>query len=84
MLHFHNNFFLVGLKLAPFNNDEAEMLFCVTQIIHIEPASTSLRAVVLYHSYIVYMKISLLTAGIASQNNCVENTSPCLSHQSKL
>lgn len=52
--HFHNNSFLVGLKLALFNGDEAKMLFfCVTQIIiSLEPASTSCRAVVLAHSCI--------------------------------
>lgn len=85
VLHFHDNFLLVGLKFAVFNDDEAEMLFCVTQvIINLEPASTAFRALVLYHSYIVCIKISMLTAGIAFQNNHVENTSPCLSHQSKL
>lgn len=57
MLDSHGIFFLVGLKLAVFSNDEAEMLFCVAEIINTEPASTAFRAVVLYHSYIVYIKI---------------------------
>lgn len=57
MLDSHSIFFLVGLKLAVFSNDEAEMLFCVAEIINTEPASTAFRAVVLYHSYIVYIKI---------------------------
>lgn len=57
VLDLHSIFFLVGLELAVFSDDGAKMLFCVAQIINTEAASTAFRAVVLYHSYIVYIKI---------------------------
>lgn len=57
VLDLHSIFFLVDLELAVFSDDEAEMLFCVAQIINTEAASTAFRAVVLYHSYIFYIKI---------------------------
>lgn len=57
MLDLHSIFFLVELELAVFSDDEAEMLSRVAQIINTEAASTAFRAVVVYHSYIVYIKI---------------------------
>lgn len=60
------------------------MRYTKKSIIDKEPASTAFRTVVLYHVYIVYMKISVLTAEMATQNHCVENTPPCLAHQSNL
>lgn len=57
MLDLHSVFFLVGLELAVFSDNEAEMLSCEAQIINTEAASPAFRAVVLYHSYIVYIKI---------------------------
>lgn len=57
VLDLHSIFFLVELELAVFSDDEAEMLSRVAQIINTEAASTAFRAVVVYHSYIVYIKI---------------------------
>lgn len=57
VLGLHSIFFLVGLELAVLVMMKLRCFFCVAQIINTEATSTAFRAVVLYHSYIVYIKI---------------------------